>query len=69
MPHMVLNGSCSRAVKLCPIGSVLMDEQSTGLDPASRRSLWDVVRSNKAGRGVLLTTHGMEEAQVRVGCL
>jgi hypothetical protein len=29
-----------------------------------RRSLWDVVRSNKAGRGVLLTTHSMEEAQV-----
>jgi ABC-type nitrate/sulfonate/bicarbonate transport system ATPase subunit len=43
---------------------VFLDEPSTGLDPASRRSLWDVVRSNKAGRGVLLTTHSMEEAQV-----
>jgi ABC-type multidrug transport system ATPase subunit len=31
---------------------------------ASRRSLRGVVRSNKAGRGVLLTTHSMEEAQV-----
>jgi ABC-type Na+ transport system ATPase subunit NatA len=64
MPHTVLNGSCSRAVKLCPIGSVFLDEPSTGLDPASRRGLWDVVRSNKAGRGLLLTTHSMEEAQV-----
>jgi ABC-type multidrug transport system ATPase subunit len=43
---------------------VFLDEPSTGLDPASRRGLWDVVRSNKAGRGVLLTTHSMEEAQV-----
>jgi hypothetical protein len=43
---------------------VFLDEPSTGLDPASRRSLWDVVRSNKTGRGVLLTTHSMEEAQV-----
>jgi ABC-type multidrug transport system ATPase subunit len=43
---------------------VFLDEPSTGLDPASRRSLWDVVRSSKAGRGVLLTTHSMEEAQV-----
>jgi hypothetical protein len=32
--------------------------------PASRRSLRDVLRSYKAGRCVLLTTHGMEEAQV-----
>lgn len=43
---------------------VFLDEPSTGLDPASRRSLWDVVTRSKAGRGVLLTTHSMEEAQV-----
>lgn len=34
-----------------------------GLDPASRRNLWDVVKSNKAGRGIVLTTHSMEEAE------
>ena len=33
-----------------------------GLDPASRRNLWDVVRGAKAGRGIILTTHSMEEA-------
>ena len=27
------------------------DEPSTGLDPASRRNLWEVVRSNKVGTG------------------
>jgi len=42
---------------------VYLDEPSTGLDPASRRNLWDVVKSNKAGRGIVLTTHSMEEAE------
>lgn len=35
-----------------------------GLDPASRRNLWDVVKSNKAGRAIVLTTHSMEEAEM-----
>jgi hypothetical protein len=34
------------------------------LDPASRRNLWDVVKSNKAGRAIVLTTHSMEEAEM-----
>jgi len=42
---------------------VYLDEPSTGLDPASRRNLWDVVRSSKRGRGIVLTTHSMEEAE------
>jgi len=40
-----------------------LDEPSTGLDPASRRLLWDCVRSAKRSRAVLLTTHSMEEAE------
>lgn len=43
---------------------VYMDEPSTGLDPASRRNLWRVVKEAKAGRGIILTTHSMEEAEV-----
>lgn len=34
-----------------------------GLDPASRRNLWDVVKKNKSGRAIVLTTHSMEEAE------
>ncbi|MGE3175545.1 MAG: ABC transporter ATP-binding protein [Planctomycetota bacterium] len=42
---------------------LFLDEPTTGLDPQSRRQLWDVVTAFRARGGtVLLTTHYMEEA-------
>ena len=42
---------------------IFLDEPTTGLDPQSRRNLWERVRQVKAqGTTVLLTTHYMEEA-------
>ncbi|XP_057868703.2 ABC transporter A family member 7 [Cryptomeria japonica] len=43
---------------------VYMDEPSTGLDPASRSKLWNVVKQAKHERAIILTTHSMEEAEV-----
>lgn len=43
---------------------VLCDEPSSGMDPAARRALWDLLQSEKKGRTVLLSTHFMDEADV-----
>ncbi|XP_054008556.1 cholesterol transporter ABCA5-like isoform X3 [Hylaeus anthracinus] len=52
---------------------VLMDEPSTGMDPRSKRFLWDtILASFQGGRGAILTTHSMEEADAlcsRVGIM
>jgi ABC-2 type transport system ATP-binding protein len=43
---------------------VFLDELTTGLDPQSRRAIWDMVRSIRdRGKTVFLTTHLMEEAE------
>ncbi len=43
---------------------LFLDEPTTGLDPQSRRQLWEVIASFKRGGGtVVLTTHYMEEAE------
>lgn len=43
---------------------VIMDEPTTGLDPESRRLLWEMVRELRdAGTAVVLTTHYLEEAE------
>jgi ABC-2 type transport system ATP-binding protein len=43
---------------------VFLDEPTTGLDPAARRAVWEVIRNlQKEKRSVVLTTHYLEEAE------
>jgi ABC-2 type transport system ATP-binding protein len=43
---------------------LFLDEPTTGLDPQSRRQVWDIVRRfQQSGGTVLLTTHYMDEAE------
>jgi len=51
---------------------VFLDEPSTGMDPVSRRFMWDFISSTMKGRSVILTTHSMEESEAlchRIGIM
>jgi ABC-2 type transport system ATP-binding protein len=55
------------AIATAIVGSpdiLFLDEPTTGLDPQSRRQLWDVIRQSQGqGRTIVLTTHYMDEAE------
>lgn len=42
----------------------LMDEVTSGLDPLSRRAIWNVILSERAQRTMVLTTHFLDECEV-----
>eukprot|EP00873_Tetraselmis_striata_P004628 jgi/Tetstr1/424892/TSEL_015387.t1 len=43
---------------------IYLDEPTTGMDPVSRRHVWDIIEEAKKGRAIVLTTHSMEEADI-----
>ena len=43
---------------------IFMDEPTTGMDPMSKRHVWDLIQELKKDRVIILTTHSMEEADV-----
>jgi ABC-2 type transport system ATP-binding protein len=52
---------------------LFLDEPTVGLDPQTRRRLWEIIRGlNQQGMTILLTTHYMEEVEYlcdRIGIL
>ncbi|GBG84246.1 hypothetical protein CBR_g38217 [Chara braunii] len=64
-----LSGGMKRKlqVALAVIGGskvLFLDEPTSGMDPHSRRSMWTLLKSFKAGRVIVLTTHYMDEADL-----
>ncbi|CAK0856238.1 unnamed protein product [Prorocentrum cordatum] len=62
-----LSGGMKRklSVALALLGDsrvVILDEPTAGMDPHTRRQLWAVLKQNRAGRVLCLTTHHMDEA-------
>ena len=63
-----LSGGTKRKVLVATVLSseadvIFLDEPTTGLDPISRRDLWDLLRGLAKDRFVILTTHYLEEAE------
>ncbi|KAH0942809.1 hypothetical protein HID58_002446 [Brassica napus] len=45
---------------------------TTGMDPITKRDVWDIIQESKKGRAIILTTHSMEEADIlsdRIGIM
>ena len=40
---------------------IFLDEPTSGMDPVTRRGVWDFLNANKKGRTIVLTTHFMDE--------
>merc|ERR1711871_744509 len=71
-PSKTLSGGQKRKVSIAMavIGNptcVFLDEPTTGLDPNTRRFVWDYIMELKEDRVVVLTTHSMEEADALCG--
>ncbi|TNN08454.1 ATP-binding cassette sub-family A member 1 [Schistosoma japonicum] len=51
---------------------ILLDEPTTGVDPYSRRSIWDLILKAKLNKTIIITTHHMDEADIlgdRIGII
>ena len=63
-----LSGGTKRKVLIATVTAseaevIFLDEPTTGLDPISRRELWDILRTLGKERFIFLTTHYLEEAE------
>jgi ABC-2 type transport system ATP-binding protein len=63
-----LSGGTKRKVLLATVTAseadvIFLDEPTTGLDPISRRELWEILRALGKERFIFLTTHYLEEAE------
>jgi len=77
-PHELSGGTrrklCILIALICFSKKVLLDEPSSGMDPATRRYIWNVLLNYKRNEdsSIVLTTHSMEEAEFlcnRIGML
>ncbi|OUM59225.1 hypothetical protein PIROE2DRAFT_47273 [Piromyces sp. E2] len=77
-PHELSGGTrrkvCILLALICFTNKVMLDEPSSGMDPATRRYIWNVLTNYKhhEDSSIILTTHAMEEAELlcdRVGML
>uniref|UniRef100_A0A8C7BTF0 ABC transporter domain-containing protein n=1 Tax=Neovison vison TaxID=452646 RepID=A0A8C7BTF0_NEOVI len=64
----VLSGGMKRklSIGIAFIGTsrtVVLDEPTSGVDPCSRRGIWDILLKYREGRTIIFTTHHLDEAE------
>ncbi|KAL3877832.1 hypothetical protein ACJMK2_035476, partial [Sinanodonta woodiana] len=86
MSSLQLNPICNKVIKTCSGGTkrkvslaialigdppvILLDEPTTGMDPASKRLTWNCLHAAlQKGQSILLTSHSMEECDILCGKL
>ncbi|XP_069472035.1 glucosylceramide transporter ABCA12 isoform X2 [Ambystoma mexicanum] len=64
-----LSGGMRRKLSICIalIGGskvIILDEPTTGVDPCSRRAIWEIISKHKRDKTIILSTHHLDEAEV-----
>nr|XP_035109261.2 ATP-binding cassette sub-family A member 13 isoform X1 [Callithrix jacchus] len=49
--------------------TVVLDEPTSGVDPCSRHSVWDILLKYREGRTIIFTTHHLDEAEALSDCV
>ncbi|XP_078056586.1 ATP-binding cassette sub-family A member 13-like [Mustelus asterias] len=44
--------------------TVILDEPTSGVDPCSRRNIWDIILKNRSNRTIIFSTHHLDEADI-----
>jgi ABC-2 type transport system ATP-binding protein len=67
LPNKLSGGTKRKALVALAVSSeadiIFLDEPTTGLDPVSRKELWDILKRIKKDHLIILTTHYLEEAE------
>jgi ABC-type multidrug transport system ATPase subunit len=68
MVHTLSGGQKRKlSVGIAMIGNsklIILDEPTSGMDTSSRRRLWEMLKQQKMGKIIILTTHYMDEADI-----
>ena len=67
-----LSGGQKRRLAVCMalLGNprvIVLDEPTTGVDPVSRRRIWQALKQRRSDRLILFSTHYMDEADLLAG--
>lgn len=67
IPRMTLTAGSWASTPIYPCQILLLDEPTAGMDPCSRHQVWSLLKSRRAGRVTVLSTHYMDEADILAG--